>query len=474
MKLTSTINLLFLTGSISYASSLLVYKDQSIYIYKPNNTFIGLTKNVKAKCNGETLPLHEIVTCPGDKKLCKELIALEKTQQVLLTLQSNSKILNQLITLPKPTSFNASELLKTAKVVAKENAKLHYETEKTINELELKKLHFKKSARSKNALISSDICKEDLELTIPYGFISFSTAYEADITNANEINVIQYLSVINRSGIDIEVDMAKFYYRNANQYVRPVYFNPWVVRTYDANKKRKMLKKSKLNSPQHDEVMMVNANANFAKRESVALYVDAREYKIDYLNLPSTGMPVDVKLTSWKAKLSCELKAYPYIKTKVFKVCSFEPKYQIDNNSWKIKSEKTTINNNAVGEYLNGKYNLYTQIDEDLKIIRKHIVKKERESGIFGNEIRKKDGYVLTLTNKSDKVKQITITERIPTSSNDKIKVKLLNIKSNKNIDYKVLKDGKIEMKLNLAANENRKIEVLFEISHDKDLKVRY
>jgi len=37
-----------------------------------------------------------------------------------------------------------------------------------------------------------------------------------------------------------------------------------------------------------------------------------------------------------------------------------------------------------------------------------------------------------------------------------------------------MLKDGQIEMKLTLEAHENKKIDVLFEISYDKDLKVNY
>ena len=37
-----------------------------------------------------------------------------------------------------------------------------------------------------------------------------------------------------------------------------------------------------------------------------------------------------------------------------------------------------------------------------------------------------------------------------------------------------MLKDGQIEMKISLAGNETKKIEVLFEISYDKDIKVNY
>ncbi len=108
------------------------------------------------------------------------------------------------------------------------------------------------------------------------------------------------------------------------------------------------------------------------------------------------------------------------------------------------------INENASGEYRDEKYHIYTKVEEDIKILRKPIVKKERETGIFGGTARKKDGFTLTLTNKSDKVKTLTVIERIPTSTTEEIKVKLLEIKSAKKVNYKMLKDGKIEMKLTL------------------------
>ena len=150
------------------------------------------------------------------------------------------------------------------------------------------------------------------------------------------------------------------------------------------------------------------------------------------------------------------------------------PKQQIESHKWKIKADTKIVNDNAVGEYYEGKYDLYTQIDEDLKVRRRPVVNKERESGIFGGTVRKKDGFVLYLSNKSDKEKNFKVIERIPTSTTDEIKVKLLAVKSDKKVEYKKLKEGKIEMQIKLAAKESKKIEVLFEISYDKDLKVRY
>jgi len=109
-----------------------------------------------------------------------------------------------------------------------------------------------------------------------------------------------------------------------------------------------------------------------------------------------------------------------------------------------------------------------------MKIVRKPLVKRERTTGIFGNTVRKKDGYTLTLTNKSDKTKEMIVTERIPTSATEEIKVKLLSVKSEKKVDYTVSKNGKIEMSISQKAHETKKIEVLFEISYDKELKIDY
>jgi hypothetical protein len=473
MQLSTTLSLFLVTGSMAYSSSLSVYQDQAIYNYSAKSTFIGFTKGVKAKCDGNTIDLNTVTSCPDDKRLCKDLNSLRETEQKLNSLKANSKVLEQLISLPQPTSFDADAWVRSAKVVGEEQARLFDRTTLTAEEFKLKQLAFQKQAPSKQALISNNICTNDMELTIPYGYVSFSTSYEADMENEKEVKVTQYLSLVNRSGIDIKADSAMFYYRSANQYVRPVHFNPWIVSKYEEQLRRRIAKRSKSKKRMSDEVMM-EASMAASVAVPVASYVDAREYKIDNLTLPSTGLPIDVQVTSWTSPLNCEIKAYPYSNTRAFSVCSFEPKYQIDNNSWKVRSGKVTINEKAVGEYRDSKYNIYTKVEEDIKILRKPIVKKERETGIFGGTARKKDGFVLTITNKSDKSKTITVVDRIPTSITDEIEVKLLEIKSDKKVNYQILKDGQVEMKITLAANERKKIEVLFEISYDKDLKINY
>lgn len=452
---------------MSYASSLAVYQDNTFYTFTPKNNFLGFSKGLKARCGGSTLPLAITTSCPSDDRLCQVMTDLKNVEQKLQAVQHNSKFLKQLASLPQPTTVDANLLIESAKELGNAQARLLEEEKGLRQEVEMKESAFDKQAPSRHAIESVNRCDQELDLTLPYGYVSFSTAYEADIEDEKEVEVTQYLSITNRSGIDIEADSAMFYYRDAHQTVYPTHFYPWVVRKYEPMPL--VAKRAKEKRAQMDMLMMAEQRA----APSVS-YEDAREYKIDKLVLPSTGVPLEVKVVSWKAPLSCEIRAYPYTNTQAFHVCSFEPKYQIEHNQWKVNSSQELINEKAQGEYREGRYDLYTKVEEDINIVRKPIVNKERETGIFGGTVRKKDGYRISITNKSDKVKTLTLIERIPTSTTEEITSKLLSINSKKKVDYNILKEGQIEIKLTLAPHEMKKIEVLFELSYDKDLKVKY
>ena len=479
MKLSHSLITLLVSVNIGHASSLDVYQDQTFYHYTQNNNFIGFAQGVKASCEGSPMALLSMSLCPEEERLCKVLTELRTAEQKVQDVVATTKVLEQLISLPQPTTFDAPSWIESAKHIGMEQSRLLTQKKVLTQEVKIKQQLFRKQAPTQQASESTVLCKEEMELTIPYGYVSFSTRYEADIENKKEISVTQYLSIINRSGIDIEADTGMFYYRSASQHVYPRYFRPWIVSKYIPRPSVKRVAKSKKyrsEEIQMDMVMMSAQKEAPSKRLSrpVATYEDAREYKIKDLILPSTGVALDLPVLTWKTTLSCDVRAYPYENQQAFHVCSFKPKYQIDSNAWKVKASSEVINENASGEYRDEKYHIYTKVEEDIKILRKQIVHRERETAIFGGTARKKDGFSLTLTNKSEKEKTLTIIERIPTSTTEEIKVKLLEIKSAKKVNYKMLKDGKIEMKLTLAGNETKKIEVLFEISYDKDLKVKY
>ena len=476
MKPLIPLTFLLLGSSLGLASTLSVYQDKTRYTYTSNRTYLGMTKNIAAKCDGERMETLSLLHCPKHERLCNLSTGVGNAEIEVSKIQQTGETLEKLLTLAQPDKIDATAWIEAAERIGETKAVLQSKAKIANAELKMKSKQYNRQAPSRQALLSGKVCASELELTLPYGYVSFSTMYEAEFKNDKEVKVTQKLSILNRSGIDIKADKATFYHRAASQHLHVINFDPWIVSKYEPHPKRRMLQKSVMSdAAMNGEVEMMSVAAAVPPRGKMkASYVDAREYSISNLVLPSSGVAVDVDLVSWVAPANCTLKAYPYLNTHAFTVCSFTPKHQIETDRWKIKAGKVTINDKAVGQYNNGKYDLYTKKDEDIKIVRRPIVKNERETGIFGTTVRKKDGYVLTLTNKSDKEKKLMLIDRIPTSTNEAIRVKLLKVRSKEKIDYTLGKEGKVALNLHFAAKESKKIEILFEISYDKELKVRY
>jgi len=474
MKYAQTLSLLLLGSTLTFASSLSVYQNKSIYTFSPQDGFIGLTKGVTGKCKGESVPIELLDTCPDSQRICKLYSEMKMLNSKTHANTINMRVLESLVSLPKPNTVDAKEMIDAARAIAKEETRLTLEKEQLAHKTKKLKKIFAKQARSTLPVGIAEPCTKELELTLPYGYISFSSEYEATLLPNNELKVTQKLSILNRSGIDIEADHAAFHYRSSNTYLRPVHFNPWIIGERKVYAPQKQLKRTMKMAANIEESGMGGDIVPVAPVPVQAQYEESREYSIKNLQLPSTGEARYVPVVEWKVPATCENELYPYRNIHAFEVCSFTPKFQIEQHQWKVKSTQRVINEKAVGEYDKSHYKLYTRQIEDIKVIRKKIVKKERTSGIFGSTVRKKDGFVLTLMNKSDKKIDLKVTERIPTSNTEKIKVKLLSVHSEKTVDYTLGKDGKIQMNITLQPHETRKIEILFEISYDKDLNVSY
>jgi hypothetical protein len=200
--------------------------------------------------------------------------------------------------------------------------------------------------------------------------------------------------------------------------------------------------------------------------------VGYRDYAIGRVELPSTGEEVRGRTASYEAALRCEEISYPWRDSRVYVACRFTPKQPIEIDRWLLKKGRRIVSDSAYGEYDKGKYLLFVDRDDEVVIRRRRLVEKERSSGIFGGKIRKKDGYMLVLENKSDQQKTVKIVERIPRSTTEKIKVKLLKLEGA--IRESLDEDGKLVMQVVLAPREHKEVKVLFELSYDKDLKIRY
>jgi hypothetical protein len=451
------------------ASSLDIYQDRTLYRYVPKHTFVGLTQNLQARCDNEPLVLETTQVCPQSQRLCTLYKKAQQVRTELLQNSANSKLLEQLVSLSQPRSIDAGGWIAAAKKISTEQTQLALQKERLNAENHKLKQRFARETRASVPLTQRKLCKGMLELTLPYGYVTFSTKYEAELSG-KEIVVTQKLAVINHSGIDIVADEAHFYYRPAQQHVRPVHFSPWIIGEKKA-RPTKGIRKHTLNKMMQESPASMSVDAAAPMK---VVYQDAREYMVKNLVLPSTGEEIRVPVMTWRAPVQCQEELYAYRNRSVFEVCTFTPKFQIEQNRWKIMKERKILNARAVGEYDQRRYRLYIRQDPDIKVIRKKVVLKERETGIFGGTVRKKDGFSLTLINKSDHAKKIMVTERIPTSTMDKIAVKLLSVDAPKGVTHTLQKEGKLKMDVALAPYESKKIEVLFEISYDKDMEIDY
>ncbi|MFT7824770.1 MAG: DUF4139 domain-containing protein, partial [Sulfurimonas sp.] len=454
-QLVNTMALLWLGTGLGNAASLQVYQNSAVYTYAPETRYLGMVEHATATCRGEPLSLVRKTECDSSDRLCRAYYELLETKQKLNALDKNIKLLDQIVSLHQPASFVPEASIEAAAMLAKESARVDLLHQKTQKELQLQTEAYRKQTRAKHPLYYTRLCDEPVTLALDHGKISFQSLYEADLSQKGEIKVTQSLAVTNRSGLDIRAKDAVFYNRPAQKYLRPIHFTPWIVSEYKPPAVTGKYAKAR------SEAVMMEADTGMAvPAAGTASYIDAREYRAADLTLPSTGVPVNVDVISWKAPLTCGIRVYPYRNTAAYETCTFTPKTQIENNRWKIKEGKKIINNRAAGEYRDQQYHLYTKVDEDIRVTRKPIVKKEKDTGFFGDTVRKKDGYTLTVTNKSDKNKSLAVTERMPASTTEKIEVKFLHIRSSGKIEYKLLKDGKIEMSIHLAPGEEKKIEV--------------
>ncbi|MDM5271717.1 DUF4139 domain-containing protein [Sulfurovum sp. zt1-1] len=469
-QILSSLSLALLT-TLSHAASLHVYQDTAIYTYSPKSNYVGIAEGVLATCKGQPLPLEQRAECNNGERLCSEFNDLQNAQEQLESIQNNITLLDKIIELYQPTTLDAKMTIDAAKKISAERAKLVTTHQRAKIEFDLQKQAFYKQTSATLPLYYSQTCDVPTKLKFSNSAINFRTFYEADLSSENMVKVTQYLAVTNHSGVDIVVDDATFYYRMSQRTVHPVYFHPWIISKYQPplpRSKSLLMKSAKMMDSAPAEMMSDALGAPAVE------YVDAREYKVAHLELPSTGEPVKAEVNTWSAVMKCGLHTAPYANLNVYEQCSFTPQTQIETHSWEIKKGEELISSRAFGEYRENTYSVYTKIDEDIKVSRKPIVRKEKDTGFFGNTVRKKDGYILTLTNKSDKDKTITVTERIPTSETEEIEVKLLQINSDKKVDYNLLKDGKVEINVLLHAGEERTIEILFEIAYDKEMEITY
>jgi uncharacterized protein (TIGR02231 family) len=112
-------------------------------------------------------------------------------------------------------------------------------------------------------------------------------------------------------------------------------------------------------------------------------------------------------------------------------------------------------------------FKLNLGIDEGLKIERE-LVERQVDKKLIGNQRRTTYGYRLVITNLQDKEVSLKLTEQLPVSRNEQIKVRL----NRSNPQIQLGEMGILEWVLVIPAQERREIYYQFTVEHGSELTV--
>ncbi|MFN6571922.1 mucoidy inhibitor MuiA family protein [Dendronalium sp. ChiSLP03b] len=187
-------------------------------------------------------------------------------------------------------------------------------------------------------------------------------------------------------------------------------------------------------------------------------------------NIPSDGTPH--KTTIFKDDYSCSFNyvAMPRLVSFVY----LQANVKNSSNSTILPGKANIFRDNTfVGTTKleniapRQEFKLNLGIDEGLKIERE-LVERQVDKKLMSNQRRTTFGYRLLITNLLNQETNLTITEQLPVSRNEQIKVRL--IRSNPQIQLGEM--GILEWMLTITPNERREISYQFTIEHPTELMV--
>ncbi len=447
-----------------HASQFELYRDGALYTFKPSGSFVGFVpKESRAECRQESVSLVPMPECPAGVRLCEER---ERIERYALDSAEAQRQMHYIEVLMKRVKVEEPKrVLELSEAAAARYAELQKRKRSDDMQVKWRKEAFLKQAASMDPLHLSRRCDDEVKLTIPGRFITFDMHYEADIAEKDAITIVQHLGLSNRSGIDITAREAMLYYRPMHSYLRPIRFQPWVLRDRSRPQVRTLQKGAVPMAADAVPVPEEGAAYEGVQRQK------ARNYRIRGLKLPSSGERIDIALQKWRNGAERGEVVHPYRDRRVYRVVRFRPDRPIETNRWRIRSGEKVIATNVAGEFVDGRYTLFLSVDEDLVVERERMILKERES-FFGGTLRKKDGYIVRVVNQSDEAKELSVVERIPVATRSDVEVKLLEVTSNRSMKYRLHEKGRLTIDLTVPPRAQAEVRVLFEVSFDKEKPV--
>ncbi len=448
-------------------ATLEIYEDGAIYSHIPSGRYVGfVSSETTARCDGRLVALGTEGECPDKKRLCQERREIEKSireyDRSRFALESLETILKRV----KPSMTDAVLLIESAQKIGEKRAELSARRRELKRVLQGKREAFMNKSSSMEPRFLEKECAGELQLTLPASAIELGMEQKIDISDTAKMHIERSLLLKNRSGVDIAAKSAFVYAKRSRNYIKAPRFNPWIVQPYEAPFRNLLkMRTSPRGGPMAGRAIPAPSPAR-AKR------VAFRSYDLGTVLLPSDGESHKVLVEEERVEGRCEERGYPYASHKLYRVCSFTPTKPVESDKWIVTKGNRVVSEAAFGFYEGKSYSLFVDIDDSVDIKRRRIAPAEREEGIFGSYIQRRDGYIVEIVNRSDEKKRMKLTQRIPHPVKDGIEVSLQKVEGARKLSLD--EEGKLLLYCEVPPRSSKKIYVRFLLRYKKDMKVVY
>ncbi|MDZ8053884.1 MAG: mucoidy inhibitor MuiA family protein [Aulosira sp. ZfuVER01] len=325
----------------------------------------------------------------------------------------------------------------------------------------------------------------ELELSYIVNRASWTPLYDLRFSHTSNIVNLSYLAEVTQStgedwkGVALTLSTAR-----PGLGTLPPKPEPWYISTFSPTVRfaeRKFRQMPKMANQlaatggmneEEDEVVQ----DSFIEAETVVAEVSKEGSVVTFKlngggNIPSDGAPHKTTIFNDDYPSSCDYVAMPRLVSFAY----LQAKVKNSPNSATLLSGKanifrdnmfvgtTNLENVAPGQ----EFKINLGIDEGLKIER-DLVERQVDKKLMSSQRRITYGYRLIITNLLNRETQITLTEQLPVSRNEQIKVRLT--RSNPQIQLGEM--GILEWELTLLAQEKREIYYQFNVEHPPELTV--
>lgn len=217
-----------------------------------------------------------------------------------------------------------------------------------------------------------------------------------------------------------------------------------------------------------DEIAITKSAENAYEYTQSSEKSTTQQYQIQIpVNIPANNKParidvqnqnIDARYTYYTAP---KLSEYAYL---IAQITDWE-KYNLMSAPLYIFIESSYIGQSDINaDITKDTLQISLGIDKNISV-KRQLVKKYNEKKIIGNHRKETRGYEIVVRNKKKYPIDIIIEDQIPLSSLQEIEIELLE-SSNANYDKTI---GKLQWKLTLQPDEEKKIQFKFSVKYPKD-----